>query len=306
MVVFRKVPPHFIFTYTGDLILGLALILLATWLTDHYIEIEESTTLLPSISVFGTVMSLFLAFKTNESYNRWWEARILWGSMVNYSRSFGRQVMNLITPEIDVDVQPGKELLQVKKEMIYRHIGYINALRLTLRKQTTWEELDPYLGREVRIELTKQANVSTQLIVQQAQTLGSLFKDKSNDFRYMQIDSTLNEFYNIQGGCERIKNTVFPRIYSHLTTVFTWLFAFSLIFSLYDEFNWEILIMRVLVAYVFLTLEKISRSLKDPFENDISDTPMTAICRTIEIDLKEMLGEKEVPGPLEPVKGVLY
>jgi putative membrane protein len=175
-----------------------------------------------------------------------------------------------------------------------------------LRKQTSWEELDPFLGQKARIALTKQANVSTQLIVQQAKTLGSVFKDNSNDFRYMQIDSTLNEFYNIQGGCERIKNTVFPRIYSHLTTVFTWLFAFSLIFSLYDELNWEIMIMRVLVAYVFLTLEKISRSLKDPFENGISDTPMTAICRSIEIDLREMLGEEDVPSPLEPVKGVLY
>ena len=85
-----------------------------------------------------------------------------------------------------------------------------------------------------------------------------------------------------------------------LPRFFTWLFAFSLIFSLYDELNWEILVTRVIVAYVFLTLEKISRSLKDPFENNISDTPMTAICRTIEIDLREMLEEQEVPPPLEP------
>ena len=119
-------------------------------------------------------------------------------------------------------------------------------------------------------------------------------------------ENTLNDFYYIQGGCERINNTVFPRIYSFLTTLFTWLFAFSLIFSLYDDFNWEILVMRVVVAYVFLTLEKISRSLKDPFVNGISDTPMTAICRTIEIDLREMLGEKDVPLPVMPIKGVLY
>ena len=157
-----------------------------------------------------------------------------------------------------------------------------------------------------RKRITKHANIPTQLVQIQANRLRSLFKNTTNDFRYMQIDSTLNEFYNIQGGCERIKNTVFPRIYSHLTTVFTWVFAFSLVFSLYDELNWEILIMRVLVAYVFLTLEKISRSLKDPFENDISDTPMTAICRTIEIDLREMLGETDLPKPVEPVKGVLY
>ena len=305
MVVFRKVPPLFIFKFSGDLMLGVLGIVLLTLIAHQSIEIDEPTILLPSLAVFGTVMSLFLAFKTNESYNRWWEARILWGSLVNYSRSFGRQITNLLTPET-TGISSQNELDELCKSFIYRHLGYINALRMYLRKQSNWDELDPFLGEPLRSELTKQANIPTQLVHRQAQALKSIFKDTQNDFRYMQIDSTLNEFYNIQGGCERIKNTVFPRIYSHLTTIFTWLFAFSLIFSLYDEFNWQVLVTRVIVAYVFLTLEKISRRLKDPFENKISDTPMTAICRTIEIDLREMLGEKEIPPPLEPVKGILY
>ncbi|GJM29897.1 MAG: membrane protein [Cyclobacteriaceae bacterium] len=268
--------------------------------------IHQPTTLLPSITIFGTIISLFLAFKTNESYNRWWEARILWGSMVNYSRSFSRQILNLVTPEIGTTAQTNEELTAIQKELIYRHLGYINALRIALRNQNSWEELDRFLGSDERKQITRYANIPTQLVNLQANRLKSLFNNTKNDFRYMQIDGTLNEFYNIQGGCERIKNTVFPRAYSYLTTVFTWLFAFSLIFSLYDELNWEILIMRVLVAYVFLTLEKISRGLKDPFENKVSDIPMTAICRTIEIDLREMLGEEDLPPPLKPDKGVLY
>lgn len=288
------------------MILGLLAIVLITWLANRFIEIEEITTLLPSITVFGTIMSLFLAFKTNESYNRWWEARILWGSLVNYSRSFARQVLNLITPEINTSFQSQKEITAMHRELIHRHLGYINALRMSLREQNNWEELKPFLDENERLELVKHANIPTQLIQKQAQRLKDVFHDNSNDFRYMQIDSTLNEFYNIQGGCERINNTVFPRIYSFLTTLFTWLFAFILIFSLYDDLNWQILATRVVVAYVFLTLEKISRSLKDPFVNGISDTPMTAICRTIEIDLREMLGEKDVPLPIKPVKGVLY
>ena len=305
MVVFKRVPFTFLFVYSWDIFLGVFVIALATVLADRFLDIEESTALLPSVTVFGTIMSLFLAFKTNESYNRWWEARTLWGAMVNNSRSFGRQITNLLTDKI-VDQKVVQNLDRIKKELLYRHIAYINALRLALRKQTSHQELDPFLGTEERERITRSANIPTQLIQRQAQQLKSLFSDNTNDFRYMQIDNTLNEFYNIQGGCERIKNTVFPRIYSHITTVFTWLFAFSLIFSLYDEFNWEVMITRIIVAYVFLTLEKISRSLKDPFENSISDTPMTAICRTIEIDLREMLGEEELPRPLEPVKGVLY
>ncbi len=288
------------------MILGLLVIVLSTWLASRFIEIENVTTLLPSITVFGTIMSLFLAFKTNESYNRWWEARILWGSMVNYSRSFARQVLNLITLDTGINLKNREELTVLQRKLIHRHLGYINALRLSLRSQNNWEELKPFLDENERLEIIEHANVSTQLIQKQAQTLKNIFQDNSNDFRYMQIDSTLNEFYNIQGGCERINTTVFPRIYSFMTTLFTWLFAISLIFSLYDDLNWEILTMRVMVAFVFLTLEKISRSLKDPFENDISDTPMTAICRTIEIDLREMLGEKDVPPPIEPVKGILY
>jgi len=306
MVVFKKVPFFYMFKYSATIIAGLLFIVLLTWLTNHLVEIEEPTTLLPSITVFGTIISLFLAFKTNESYNRWWEARMLWGSMVNYSRSFGRQVLNLVTPDLDISSDSVQELAEIKKELVYRHLAYINALRLALRKQDSWEELDPFLGSEERKRMSKYANIPAQLINLQAQRLKSLFNNNRNDFRYMQIDSTLNEFYNIQGGCERIKNTVFPRIYSHLTTVFTWVFAFSLIFSLYDELNWQILVMRAIVAYVFLALEQISRSLKDPFENDISDTPMTAICRTIEIDLRQMLEETDIPKPVEPVKGILY
>ncbi len=306
MVVLKKISPLFIIKYTGGMILGLLAIVLLTWLANRFIEFEEITTLLPSIAVFGTIMSLFLAFKTNESYNRWWEARTLWGSMVNYSRSFARQVLNLITLDTGTTLKSQEELTALQRELIYRHIGYINALRMSLRNQNNWAELKPFLDENERLEIIDRANVSTQLVQKQAQTLKNIFDGNSNDFRYMQIDSTLNEFYNIQGGCERIKNTVFPRIYSFFTTLFTWLFAISLVFSLYDDLNWEILVMRVAVAFVFLTLEKISRSLKDPFENNISDTPMTAICRTIEIDLREMIGEKDVPLPIEPVKGVLY
>ena len=306
MVIFKKVPPIFLIKFAKFQLAGLAVIVLATWLSNRFIEIEEPTTLLPSIAVFGTVMSLFLAFKTNESYNRWWEARMLWGSMVNYSRSFSRQIINLLSLNIGLNIHSAEELQSIKKELVYRHIAYINALRLALRGQDQREDLQPFLEKHELDRLLEFANLPTQLIQQQATRLREIFQDNGNDFRYMQIDSTLNEFYNIQGACERINNTVFPRIYSHLTTIFTWVFAFSLIFSLYDELNWQILIMRTIVAFVFLTLEKISRKLKDPFENDITDTPMTALCRTIEIDLRQMLGEKETPPPIAPVKGILY
>lgn len=307
MTVFKKISILILLKFNGKEILFLIGIALITWLTSIFIEVQEQTTLFPSITVFGTVMSLFLAFKTNEAYNRWWEARILWGKLVNSSRSFARQVLNLITLNRSQEISSEEDLKKVQKELIYRHLGYINALRLSLRKENKWQELDPFIGEKEMSEITAQANIPTHLIRRQAERLKTIFDaGTGNDFRYMQIDSTLNEFYDIQGGCERIKNTVFPRIYTFFTTAFTWLFAFSLVFSLFDEFDWNVLLIRTAVAYVFVSLEKISRYLKDPFENRISDTPMTALCRTIEIDLREMLGEKDIPPPVKPERGVLY
>lgn len=118
MVVFKKVSPIFVIKYSGGMILGLVVIILVTLLVSMFMEFEEITTLLPSIAVFGTVMSLFLAFKTNESYNRWWEARTLWGQLVNYSRSFTRQVLNLITLDLNTSVKSQEERSELQKELI--------------------------------------------------------------------------------------------------------------------------------------------------------------------------------------------
>ncbi len=307
MVVFESISLPVILKFNGKSILILAGMAGMTWLTSIFIKVQEPTTLLPSTAVFGTIMSLFLAFKTNEAYNRWWEARKMWGQLVNSSRTFARQVLNLITLHPDQNIHDQDELKNIQKELIYRHIGYINALRLSLRRERSWQELDPFVNKKELSEISAQTNLPTQLILKQAEQLKSIFNaGAENDYRYMQMDHTLNEFYNIQGACERIKNTVFPRIYSLYTTSFTWLFVFILIFSLFDEFDWQILTVRTLVGYVFVSLEKISRFLKDPFENRISDTPMSALCRTIEIDLREMLGERDIPAPVRPVNGVLY
>ena len=307
MVVFKNISIPVILKFNGRNIIILAGIACLTWLTSVFIKVQEPTTLLPSTTVFGTIMSLFLAFKTNEAYNRWWEARKLWGQLVNSSRIFARQVLNLITLGHHQNIYNENELKEVQKELIYRHLAFINALRLSLRKESDWEELAPFIDEKERLEISNLTNLPTQLILKQAEQLKNIFNQGTdNDYRYMQIDETLNKFYDIQGACERIKNTVFPRIYSLYTTSFTWLFVFSLIFSLFDEFDWQVLTIRTLVGYVFVSLEKISRFLKDPFENRISDTPMSALCRTIEIDLREMLKENEVPAPVKPVNGVLY
>ncbi len=129
----------------------------------------------------------------------------------------------------------------------------------------------------------------------------------------MQMMRCLEEFYNLQGMCERIKNTPFPRQYAYFSTVFVWIFIILLPFGLVQEFNkiadgaivWLTVPFSVLISWIFITIEAVGDNSEDPFENYINDVPMTAISRTIEIDLREMLGEVDLPPKTEPVNDVL-
>jgi putative membrane protein len=260
----------------------------------------------PSLTIFGTVLAILIGFRINEAYNRYWEARILWGQLVNQSRSFARMVLSLIDSTV-IKKKEKRSDQEIQRELIYRQIAFNNALRLHLRNQENWEELQPFLNEKEWTSYLPMFNKPTQILNRQSQNIKSLLdQEPGKDFRQVKFEEILNEFYNIQGGCERIKNTPFPRIYSLMTKGFTWIFATLLILSLYDEFDWQLLIIRGMVGYVFVTLDKIQSLLKKPFDNTIADTPMTSLCRTIEIDLRQMLGEKDLPEPIKPVDGILY
>ncbi|MDN5213936.1 bestrophin family ion channel [Fulvivirgaceae bacterium BMA12] len=306
MIVLKKVSLKFLFGFIG---LELAYVIFlggVVWWLQHLIKVENATLLLPSVTVFGTVLSLFLAFRTNEAYNRWWEARTLWGQLVNQSRNFARQVLLIVTPQIFKSLSESK-VLEIQKELIYGHLAFINALRIHLRKQKDWQDVSKFLSQDDWEKVKELSNIPHQILHIQGEKLRKIFESEPNrDFRYLQLDNTLNQFTNIMGGCERIKNTVFPRLYSYFTSAFTWIFVSLLVLSLIDEYEWQTLTVRMLVAVVFLTLNKLGKSLKNPFENQPGDTPMSTLCRSIEIDLKEQLKEKEIPSPMKEINGILY
>ncbi len=260
----------------------------------------------PSLTIYGTVLAILIGFRMNEAYNRYWEARILWGQLVNQSRNFARMVLSLIDSTV-LKQKESKSEREIHRDLIYRQLAYANALRLHLRKQENWDELKPFLAEQELESYLPMSNKPAHILNRQSQVIKShLNMEPGKDFRQVKFEEMLNEFYNIQGGCERIKNTPFPRIYSRMTKGFTWIFATLLILSLYDEFDWQLLVIRGMVGYVFVTLDKIQALLKNPFDNTIADTPMTALCRTIEIDLRQMIGERNIPEPIKPVDGILY
>lgn len=264
------------------------------------------------VSIVGVAVSFYVGFKNNASYNRFSEARSLWGGIVNRSRSWSAFVLaNTGQPAQPLTPAPTAQ----HRALVYRQVAWVNALRLHLRRQTAelWETaVAPFLPPDEAARLRSAANPPAQLVLAQTRALheaAGLF----NDQQYRTLLEELRELSNLQGGSERLKNTPFPRQYAYSSQVFVWVFILLLPLGLLAEFEklghghyWLTVPFAVLVSWVFVTIELVGDISEDPFENQMNDVPMTALCRTIEIDLRQMLGETNLPPPIQPIADVLY
>jgi len=310
---------------------------LVVWLY-HWADHKDLNILIPfqPLSVIGIAISFYLSFKNSQSYDRFWEARKIWGGIVNYSRTWGNQVLTFLSHEMKGSESSREELEKIQKRLIYRHIAWLYALTHRLRKPSSfsiqhkgsasrfhkghpdhadWEQsVKPHLSDEDYQYLCTIANGPTQIIRMQGNELQNCM-DKlhiTNNFRHVEMMRTLEEFYNLQGKCERIKNTPFPRQYAFFSKVFVWIFILFLPFGLVSafsqlgHFNMMLTVpFYTIIAWIFATMEIVGDSSEDPFENFINDVPMLALSRTIERDLREMLGETEIPPSVQAVDGVL-
>jgi putative membrane protein len=280
------------------------------------------------ISVIGIAVAFYLGFKNNSSYDRTWEARKIWGSIVNNSRTFAAAVIAFVQ---------GPEEAHLKRELIYRHLAWITALRYQLRLSRSWEHTDERVNGLYNPEICenyyerlddevmslissdefegykRKANMATQLLARQAKRLQEA-KDQDffDDFRHMEFHQLIKSFYEDQGKSERIKNFPFPRQYASTTLWLSMVFAAFVPFGMLDLFHgkgddwvWLTVPMTALVIWVFFLMEKIGDYSENPFEGSYNDVPITAIARGIEIDLREMLDEDEIPKPVEAVHGFL-
>jgi ion channel-forming bestrophin family protein len=288
------------------------------------------------ISAIGIAVAFYIGFKNNSSYDRLWEARRIWGALVNYSRTFSIQVLDFVNNKQAKETCGTIELEEIHRRLIYRHLAFLNALRLQLRRPTYWEQayktgqrlveqedefhtdtMDKELQKFISIEETQQyannRNAATQIIRKQSQELQELFDGGMIDsFHHVEMTRTLAELYNQQGGAERIKNFPFPRQYSYFSFVFVWIFILLLPLGLVaefgkmgDQYEWLVVPFHTLICWVYNTMEIVGTSSENPFENSINDVPITSICKTIEIDLREMLGETDLPEKPVPVHDIL-
>lgn len=267
---------------------------------------EQSAFPVTEISVFGTAVAILLGFRNNEAYNRFWEARTAWGDLTNASRNFASQVMGYVHPA-GVQERESQDVTDIHSELIYRHLAFLNALRMELRQEETWEELKPFLSDTEFQELNKAVNKATLLNHRQSQRLRELYMSGWITERAYVVGlmESIKEFFAAQGRCERIKTTPLPRQYGFFTKSFVWIFVLLLPFGLVQHLGWGALPIYVVLATIFTITERIGSRTEEPFERKLEDVPMSAICRNIEIDLRQQLGESSVPAPLEPKDGVL-
>lgn len=267
-------------------------------------DFEPMTLPMVPVTILGGALAIFLGFRNNSAYDRWWEARKIWGGIVNASRTFGVMVCTFSSGHFSNGKIKDKDILAWRKELITRHIGWLHALIMHLRKQNHWDDLEKYLSKKEVDQIRKVHNKPTQLLHKQSERLQNAYEENfMEDFRHMELINVIKEFYSLQGMAERIKGTIFPYYYNYFTSVFLWLFVICLPFSLVSEMSWSVIPMSIAISFVFTILEKSGAVTEDPFEGRASDTPITTITRNIEIDLLEMIKSDTIPGPIEPKTG---
>lgn len=232
-------------------------------------------------TLVGTAVSLLLAFRTSQSYERWWEARTVWGAIVNDSRTLTRQVMQILPKENNGGLQVFAQ----------RQIIWVYSLGESLRRQPFSPEVQGYLSNN---HITA-ANIPNALLDNHSKQLNELATSGLiSDFKLVQLNETIARLCDSMGKCERIKNTVFPRSYSLLVHTLIYVFAAILPFGLEDSQLIVEISLTILIPIMFIAIEKTAILMQDPFENTPIDTPMTSLAKTIELNIRQMIGENEI------------
>lgn len=287
------------------------------------------------VALIGTATAFISGFKNTQTYNRTWEARQIYGAIINSSRTFAMMTKDFVRTE-----NREKALHQ---EIIYRHFAWLTALRFQLREPKSWEsvktksynreylkyyrvpewesnldeELKPFLSENERQYILLTKNRAAQILAQQSGHFKELNEQGIiSEYNYVALENQLKDLYDQQGKCERIKNFPYPRQFSSINLYFTNALCFLIPLGFLGELSrhtaktgdwliWLAVPLSILVGWIFLVLEQIGESTENPFEGNANDIPITQISRNIEIDLREMLGEKDLPPAIQSQNNIL-
>ena len=278
-----------------------------TWSHGDLFAYKVTLTTIP-FTLIGLPLAIFLGFRNNSAYDRYWEARKLWGEHLLRARNLARQCLTHIDGEPIDFARHG--LADVRVRMVYRAISFCHALKHQLRES-------PDSGGEIQATLLPEEwtrlqaanvpgqprrNLSQDLLMNQGLDLQHCRQTgRIDSVLAAAIDATLSGFSAATAGCERIKSSPLPFSYTLLLHRTAYLYCFLLPFGLVDSIGLMTPFVVAIVAYTFFGLDALGDEIEEPFGLLPNDLPLDAICRTIEIDLRQAVGDTEVPAPLLPV-----
>lgn len=280
------------------------------------------------VGLIGVALAFYLGFKNNSAYDRLWEARKIWGGIVNASRSFAVMARDFVHSDED-----GTEL---RKEIVHRHVAWLHMLTVELRKVTPWEHqgklstktrqlygtavteedaeevLRKYVSEAEAEYLLAKGNRSSHLLSVQSRRLMELRNAKIIEhFRHLAMQQLITEFYTLQGKAERIKKFPLPRQWVSANAYCISIFLALLPFGMIDVFAHQSEPLAVFLAipatvvsfWIFWLMDRVGEYSENPFEGLANDVPIRSMARGIEIDIRQMLDEKDLPPPLGVVEG---
>ncbi|MBK6923101.1 MAG: multidrug transporter [Deltaproteobacteria bacterium] len=282
------------------------------------------------LAIVGTAVAFLTGFKGNAAYGRLWEARQIWGGIVNSSRTWAIAVLDYVSKTDDGGT---------RRALVHRHLAWLVAMRYQLREPRVWETMNlphqieyrartytlpeaaqpleaalaEFLEPDELARVLAKKNRATHVLALQSAALRRLADDGAlTELRHIEMMTILSTLYDHQGRCERIKNFPYPRQYATLNLIFVWMFIVLLPFALHPEFrdlgpvaSWLSVPLGALIAWVFHTMDKIGSTSENPFEGGPNDVPITAMSRGIEIDLLEMIDAPQVPAAIGPIHAIL-
>ncbi|MBC3860611.1 bestrophin [Undibacterium jejuense] len=281
------------------LIINIFIATLVTLSHGDLFELKITLTTIP-FTLIGLPISIFLGFRNNAAYDRFWEARKLWGELLLRSRNLSRQCQSLIDYPDPAVASNGFNDIRVR--MVFRSIAYCHALRDLLRNQEIKSEMQQWLKPDEMHQLTKARNKPDLLMLNMGKDLRQSLKENRIDgCLAANLDATLSAITAAGAACERIRNTPIPFSYTLLLHRTAYIYCFLLPFGLVDSIGFMTPFVVAIVAYTFFGLDALGDEIEEPFGLETNDLPLDAICRTIEIELRESLQDSEIPEALIPI-----
>ncbi len=281
------------------LIVNIVIATLVTLSHGDLFKLKITLTTIP-FTLIGLPIAIFLGFRNNAAYDRFWEGRKLWGEIALRCRNLSRQCQSLI--DFPHPAQASEGLTDTRVRMIFRAIAFSHVLRDLLRRQDRSEEIQTLLLAAEWQHMQGYPNKPDFLMHQMGMDLGACVKEGRIDpCLAAAIDATLSALTAAAASCERIRNTPIPFSYTLLLHRTAYLYCFLLPFGLVDSIGFMTPFVVAIVAYTFFGLDALGDEIEEPFGLATNDLPLDAICRAIDIDLRASLRDEHLPSPLMPV-----